>query len=90
TASRRMSTGPDADGAYQAAVDKAIKLMEHDEMNGAAPEDVASAVVKILGSRRPPRRVSVGKSGERVGLMAKRLLPFRIFQAAAKSSLGVD
>jgi hypothetical protein len=85
-----MSTGPDADGAYQAAVDKAIKLMEHDEMNGAAPEDVASAVVKILGSRRPPRRVSVGKSGERVGLMAKRLLPFRIFQAAAKSSLGVD
>jgi NAD(P)-dependent dehydrogenase (short-subunit alcohol dehydrogenase family) len=91
TASRRMSTGPAADGAYQAAVDKAIKLMEHDEMNGAAPADVASAVVKILGSRRlPPRRVSVGKSGERVGLIARRLLPFRIFQAAAKSSLGVD
>jgi len=29
------------------------------------------------------------KAGERAGLLAKRLLPFRAFQAAAKSSLGV-
>jgi NAD(P)-dependent dehydrogenase (short-subunit alcohol dehydrogenase family) len=90
TASRRMSSGTTTDGAYQAALDKAISLMEHDEINGAAPDDVASLVVKVLGARRPPRRVSVGKSGERVGLLAKRLLPFRLFQAAAKSSLGVD
>jgi hypothetical protein len=33
--------------------------------------------------------VSVGKAGERVGLVAKRLLPFRVFEAAAKGSLGV-
>jgi hypothetical protein len=42
-----------------------------------------------LESRRPPRRVSVGKAGERAGLLAKRLLPFRAFEAAAKTSLGV-
>jgi hypothetical protein len=36
------------------------------------------------------RRVLVtGASGERAGLLAKRLLPFRAFEAAAKSSLGV-
>jgi NAD(P)-dependent dehydrogenase (short-subunit alcohol dehydrogenase family) len=90
TSSRRMSSSSSSDGAYQAALDKAVTLMEHDELNGASPEDVASLVVKVLGSRRPPRRVSVGKAGERVGLMAKRLMPFRLFQAAAKSSLGVE
>jgi hypothetical protein len=31
----------------------------------------------------------VGKAGERVGILAKRLLPFRAFETAAKGSLGV-
>jgi hypothetical protein len=43
----------------------------------------------IVGARRPPRRVSVGKAGERVGILAKRILPFRAFEAGAKASLGV-
>jgi len=43
----------------------------------------------MLDAKRPPRRVSVGKAGERVGIVAKRLLPFRLFEAAAKGSLGV-
>jgi len=91
TDSRRMVSAAAGDNpTYRAAFEKAVSLMERDERNGAAPMDVAIAVQKLLASRRPPRRVSVGKSGERVGLIAKRLLPFRIFQAAAKSSLGVD
>ena len=36
-----------------------------------------------------PGGYQAGKAGERAGLLAKRLLPFRAFQAAAKSSLGV-
>jgi hypothetical protein len=39
------------------------------------------------GARRA--LVRVGKAGERAGLLAKRLLPFRAFEAAAKSSLGL-
>jgi hypothetical protein len=50
---------------------------------------VARVVQKVLEAKRPPRRVSVGKAGERVGLVAKRLLPFRLFEAGAKGSLGV-
>jgi hypothetical protein len=38
---------------------------------------------------RAPRRVSVGKAGEHIGLLAQRVLPFRVFEAGAKSSLGV-
>jgi hypothetical protein len=39
--------------------------------------------------KNPPRRVSVGKFDERMGIMGKRLLPFRLFERAAKGSLGV-
>jgi NAD(P)-dependent dehydrogenase (short-subunit alcohol dehydrogenase family) len=52
--------------------------------------DVDDAVQRLLESGRAPRRLSVGKASERAGVMAKRLLPFRLFEAAAKTSLGVD
>ena len=38
----------------------------------------------------PPTGTCAGKSGERIGLVAKRLLPHRWFEAAAKGSLGVQ
>jgi NAD(P)-dependent dehydrogenase (short-subunit alcohol dehydrogenase family) len=75
--------------AYAAAQAKAISVMEHDERNGVAPDKVAAAIARVLSSSRPPRRVSVGKASERVGIVAKRVMPFWAFQAAARSSLGV-
>jgi NAD(P)-dependent dehydrogenase (short-subunit alcohol dehydrogenase family) len=74
---------------YEAACVKAIAVMERDEIKGADPADVARVVEKVLKSANPPRRVSVGKFDERVGIMGKRLLPFRLFEKAAKGSLGV-
>jgi NAD(P)-dependent dehydrogenase (short-subunit alcohol dehydrogenase family) len=89
TASRRMAAAGQDDSVYGAALAKAVGIMERDELNGAPPGDVAAVVARVLDARRPPRRVSVGKAGERVGLLAKRLLPFRVFEAGAKGSLGV-
>jgi NAD(P)-dependent dehydrogenase (short-subunit alcohol dehydrogenase family) len=80
----------DSELPYAAAQTRAIELMERDEANGAEPLAVAELVARILRSRRPPRRVSVGKADERIGLIAKRILPFRVFEAAAKGSLGVS
>jgi len=77
------------DDPYRAACEKAIAVMERDEVHGADPADVAKVVEKILKTKNPPRRVSVGKFDERMGIMGKRLLPYRIFEKAAKSSLGV-
>ena len=68
---------------------KAIGLMERDEANGVAPEAAAAVVQRVLEAKRPPRRASVGKLDERVGIMGKRLLPYRLFEQAAKGSLGV-
>jgi NAD(P)-dependent dehydrogenase (short-subunit alcohol dehydrogenase family) len=89
TSSRRDVATADPDATYSAALTKAISLMEKDEANGAQPDDAAAAIERLLRSRRPPRRVSVGKAGERIGLMAKRLMPYRLFESAAKGSLGV-
>ena len=89
TARRVVAAGAASDTAYAAAMTKAISLMERDEANGAPAEQVADVVERVLSARRPPRRISVGKAGERAGLAAKRLLPFRVFEAAAKGSLGV-
>jgi NAD(P)-dependent dehydrogenase (short-subunit alcohol dehydrogenase family) len=90
TASRKMASASADDQAYAAAIAKAVGVMERDEINGASPDSVADVVHRVLSSRRPPRRVSVGKAAERAGLLAKRVLPFRAFEAAAKGSLGVD
>jgi NAD(P)-dependent dehydrogenase (short-subunit alcohol dehydrogenase family) len=75
---------------YEAMVAKSVGLMERDEANGVPAADVARVITRVLESRRPPRHVSVGKMGERVGIMAKRLMPYRWFEQAAKGSLGVE
>ena len=88
TVSRRVVAAPDED-PYAVATKRAIEVMERDEVNGADPRDVAATVSRVLSSARPARRVSVGKFDERVGVIAKRLMPFKLFEASARSSLGV-
>jgi NAD(P)-dependent dehydrogenase (short-subunit alcohol dehydrogenase family) len=89
TSSRRDVAVPEGPDAYAAASAKAVEKMESDERNGVPPDDVARVVAKVLGAAHPARRASVGKLGERVGILGKRLLPYRLFEAAAKDSLGV-
>jgi NAD(P)-dependent dehydrogenase (short-subunit alcohol dehydrogenase family) len=88
TQSRRtvMVSGGDP---YAAARTKALDVMERDELSGADPSAVARLVAKVLASKRSPRRRTVGQRVERMGPMAKRLLPGRAFEAASASSLGV-
>src|SRR5262249_49280791 len=89
TASRQRAAAADGDSVYADALTRAVGLMERDELSGAPAADVAAVVERVLDSRRPPRRVSVGKAGERFGLVARRPLPVPVVQAAARSSLGV-
>jgi NAD(P)-dependent dehydrogenase (short-subunit alcohol dehydrogenase family) len=89
TAKRQFAEASQAGTVYASALKQAVGAMERDEANGAPAALVAATVQRVLEASRAPRRVSVGKAGERVGLIAKRLLPFRVFEAAAKGSLGV-
>jgi NAD(P)-dependent dehydrogenase (short-subunit alcohol dehydrogenase family) len=88
TQSRRTVT-VGSDDPYAAARTKAIDVMERDELAGADPAAVARQVASVLASKRPPRRRTVGPRVERLGPMAKRLLPGRAFDAASASSLGM-
>jgi NAD(P)-dependent dehydrogenase (short-subunit alcohol dehydrogenase family) len=90
TANRRDVVPPEGEDPYAAMVGKAIGLMAREEADGVPPAAVARAIARVLTSRRRPRRrVSVGKLDERVGLIGKRILPHRVFERAAKGSLGV-
>jgi NAD(P)-dependent dehydrogenase (short-subunit alcohol dehydrogenase family) len=89
TSSRRDVKARDGDDPYAAAVAKAVAKMARDEAHGIAPDEAAATVQRALEARHPRRRVSVGKPGERVGIISKRLMPYRLFEAAAKGSLGV-
>jgi NAD(P)-dependent dehydrogenase (short-subunit alcohol dehydrogenase family) len=89
TANRRDAVPPDHEDPYREAARRAVTKMAEDEAKGVPPDEVAAAVQRVLEARRPPRRVSVGKMGERIGILAKRLMPYRAFEQAAKGSLGV-
>jgi NAD(P)-dependent dehydrogenase (short-subunit alcohol dehydrogenase family) len=89
TAARRDAEPGPGEDPYAGAVARAVGKMADDEAAGVPPGQVADTVQQVLESRRPPRRVSVGKLDERVGIIGKRLLPYRLFERAAKGSLGV-
>ena len=89
TASRRMVEPAAGQSEYADASTKAIAKMAHDEAEGVPSATIAVAVARVLAARRPPRRVSAGSVDERVGPLAKRLLPFVLFERMAKNSLGV-
>jgi NAD(P)-dependent dehydrogenase (short-subunit alcohol dehydrogenase family) len=89
TASRRTVEPPTGKSEYVAASTKAIGKMAQDEAKGVPPADIAATVAKVLTARRPPRRISAGSVDERVGPLAKRVLPYALFERMAKGSLGV-
>lgn len=88
TSVRRLMTGAGGD-PYEKATAKAIGQMAADEEKGALPETVAATISRVLTARRPPRRISSGKLDERAGVFAKRVLPYAVFERAARSSLGL-
>jgi hypothetical protein len=87
TDARRITFG--SGDPYRDSAFRAIEKMATDERNGVDPEDVAKVIERVLTKARPPRRVSVGRSSERVGVLAKRLLPQRLFDRAAGGALGL-
>jgi NAD(P)-dependent dehydrogenase (short-subunit alcohol dehydrogenase family) len=88
TAGRREITTLDG-GPSAAAARKAIDQMELSEAAGSPAVTVAHTIERVLTAKRPPRRVTAGKAQQRVVVIAKHLLPDRIFAQATRSALGV-
>lgn len=86
TASRREATGMAA-ALYGEPARRAVGAMERGERAGVTPEAVARAIARVLEAERPPRRVAVGSTFERVMAMLHRLLPMRAFERLATDPL---
>lgn len=82
TASRRYVDGAKENSAYQDSFERTIKVAEKDEQTGSSPEQIANLLVRILGSRSPRVRYSVGGISQRGAAILKGILPSRIFEWA--------
>jgi len=79
TGSRRRTAASLTNPAYAEACCRALEVMEHDEAAGGPPTPVARLVARIVASRSPRLRYSVGPLPERAAIVLKGLVPQRVF-----------
>ncbi len=65
--------------AYPAA-EVALRINDQDELGGVDADRIAQTVERMLTDPSPPDRISVGHWHERIGLLAKRFLPAKLFR----------
>lgn len=67
--------------AYKAAFTRAMKNIEKDETSGYKPDVFASAVSRIISSRRRKLRYMIGSPLQKSSVAIKRILPSRLFES---------
>jgi NAD(P)-dependent dehydrogenase (short-subunit alcohol dehydrogenase family) len=85
----RICAEADTQGVYATAAEKVIKVQQRGIANGVPPARIAAAVQRVLESQWPPRRRSAGRLWERSAVITKGIMPFRLFEAGSRKSLGV-
>lgn len=80
TANRRRVQAADENPAYREAMARAMAVVEHDELHGGSPEQVARLIERIVNSPSPRLRYAVGPATEKLAIVAKRVLPSRLFE----------
>ena len=80
TAARLRAAQSLANAAYQARFGAAMQVIEHDETHGPSPEQVARLVERIIRTRSPRLRYVVGPAYEALAVVAKTVLPPRLWE----------
>ncbi len=81
TANRVKAAGAlSEDSAYKAAFTRAMKNIEKDETSGYKSDVFASAVSRIISSRRRRLRYLIGSPLQKSSITIKRILPSRLFE----------
>jgi NAD(P)-dependent dehydrogenase (short-subunit alcohol dehydrogenase family) len=84
----RLRIPPELQAQYGRVPEAMDKVLADTASRGIAPDAVAQAIEKALGARRMPARVLVGRDA-RAMLLAKRLLPDRVFDRIVLSRIGL-
>ncbi len=86
TQNRRSTGGSGAGSAYRTNFTHAVQRMAADEQAGPAPDRVAEVVGRVVESRRPRLRYTVGPAPQRAAVWLKRLLPYAVMEAIMRQT----
>jgi NAD(P)-dependent dehydrogenase (short-subunit alcohol dehydrogenase family) len=89
TANRQNTQGADENPVYREVYRGTLARIEADERNGAAPETVARAVLRIVASSHPKVRYVVGPFHQKLAVLVKRLIPSGLFERIIMMTYGL-
>jgi len=78
------------DSIYREAFQQTMAVVESDERTAASPEAVAALVTRILRTRRPRLRYTVGPLKQRAAAALKSVIPAAWFEAILRATYRVD
>lgn len=71
-------------GPYAEGFGRALAVVEKDERGGASPESIGQLVARILDTRSPKLRYTIGPVFQRSAVRLKSLLPSKVFEWALR------
>ncbi len=80
TAHRRLAAAARESEAYRERFARALERIEQDEMGGGDPAAVARLILRVLRHPNPRLRYTVGNPGQRLAVVARGILPGRLFE----------
>jgi NAD(P)-dependent dehydrogenase (short-subunit alcohol dehydrogenase family) len=81
-----MAGGTDA---YSRSFQAALARTAHDEQSGPGPEQVARLLYRIVNTRNPRLRYTIGPATQRAAVWLKRFLPYSITEYSMRSYFGL-
>jgi hypothetical protein len=81
-----MSGGTDA---YSQSFRAALTRTAHDEQTGPEPEQVARLLYRIVNTRDPRLRYTIGPATQRAAVWLKRLLPYSLTEYSMRTYFGL-
>ena len=90
TANRNISERTLQDPDYGQSFANTLKIIEHEEMNGSNPQELAKALYRLVVCKHPPFRTQVGNWGQVGFLRCKKWLPAKWVKAALRSFYRIN
>jgi NAD(P)-dependent dehydrogenase (short-subunit alcohol dehydrogenase family) len=81
-----MSGGTDA---YSQSFQAALARTAHDEQSGPGPEQVARLLYRIVNTRNPRLRYTIGPATQRAAVWLKRFLPYSVTEYSLRTYFGL-
>ncbi len=76
--------------AYRDALERALTVIEADERGAAGPESIACLIERVLLTKRPRLRYTIGPLPQRLAVRLKGILPGRAFEKILRVYYRLD